>query len=43
MKRLSVVSREYKVMFRRNRFSGNEQKLLKTAETAWRDFSEPHS
>ena len=39
MKRLNVVSREYKVMFRRNRFSGNQQKLLKTAETAWRDFS----
>lgn len=35
----NVVSREYKVMLRRNRFSGNEQELLKTANAVWRDFS----
>jgi hypothetical protein len=39
MDRRPVVSREYKVVFRRNRFDGDEQKLLKAAAAAWRDFT----
>jgi len=39
MKRLSVSSREYKVMLRRKRFRGDDRALLKAAEAFWDDFS----
>jgi hypothetical protein len=35
----TVVSREYKVMLRPARFSGDEKRLLKAADGLWRDFT----
>jgi hypothetical protein len=34
-----VVSREYKIMLRPGRFTGDERKLLRTATAFWRDFA----
>ncbi len=39
MERRTVMSREYKVMLRPNRFRGNEEALLEAAKGLWRDFS----
>src|SRR5688572_25222434 len=39
MRRQKVVSREYKVMLRRQRFSGDEDQLLGAANEFWREFA----
>ena len=39
MKRIPVVSREYKVMLRPSRFSGRESALLDAARMFWDDFT----
>jgi hypothetical protein len=39
MERRTVMSREYKVMLRPNRFRGNEETLLEAARVLWHDFS----
>ena len=39
MKPQSVISREYKVMLRRNRFAGSRRALLTSANAAWRELS----
>jgi hypothetical protein len=40
MKRLPIVSREYKVMLRASKFAGDEPALLTSASAFWKDFSE---
>jgi hypothetical protein len=40
MKRSSVVSREYKVMLRAEKFAGREPALLATTAAFWSDFSQ---
>src|SRR5262245_62080032 len=40
MERKLVISREYKVMLRPNRFTGSEHDLLEKAGTFWKDVAD---